>query len=209
MDEILNYLTWSDADFVEMNARLFDFQEKNHAFWDSAERDVIEKYLTRCKQLEVVIHALPIGDIMRGNFRQNWRNLLTALNFIEGLRNDYEPMPLIDKDAPFVVQDHTVEKCDGSWASQLQYYDEIPIKQAIREGKAIYQWGSGMSYLETVMPALKKVSEDCAEYSRIDKADKVEMKVSEFLEKRNTVSLTALLLGDIKKTGKLVLLPDE
>lgn len=208
MEEILRYVTWEDADFVEMNVRLFDFQENNYAFWDFAERDVIEKYLSRCKQLEPEINNFPIGDIMRTNFRLNWRNLLTALDFVEGLRNEYEPLPLNDKDAPR-VRDHTVQPCDGSWESQPRYYDEIPIKQAIREGKVIPQWGSAMKYLERVMPALQKVSDDCAEYSRIEKADRVEMKVSEFLEKRSGATLTALLLRDLKKTDKLVLLPDE
>ena len=150
MEEILNYVRWVDADFVEMNARLFDFQENNYKFWDLAERDVIEKYLMRCKQLEPVLNQLPIGEIMKANFRLNWSNLLTALGFIERLRNQYEPLPIIDKNAPSVLRDARdvcVDKCDGSWESQKQYYDEIPIKQAIREGKGFL--GSSGSSLST------------------------------------------------------------
>lgn len=210
MEQIFAYIPWADDDFKEMNARLFDFQENNYAFWDFAEMDVIEKYLARCKQLEPKLREFAIGETLKHNFYLNWKNLLTALDFVVGLRNDYEPMPAVaPSDRPPVARDHTIDPCDGSFASQPRYYDEIPIKRAIRENRAIYQWGTAMKYLDKVMPALEAVSADFAACAKIQKSDRVEMKVSDFLRKRGEQTLESLMLADIKRTDKLVLLADD
>ena len=208
MEQVCAYCNWETDDFVEMNFRLFDKQENNYEFWDNAERDVLENYLARCRQLEKALHEFPIDGSMKHNFYLNWQNVITAWNFIEELRNTYEPLPLPLASHELVV-DHTVEKCNGTWEEQPRYWDERPIKEALAKGKAIYQWGSGMHYLDKLLPALEFVSRDFRDCAWFQSGEKVSMTVSEFFKRRQERTLSALLLGDLKKSSRLELLPDN
>lgn len=206
MEKILAFCRWDTNDFKEMNFRLFDSQENNYAFWDSAERDVLDQYWERCMQLKDSLHLFSLTDDMKQNFQLNWSNLITALNFIEELRNRYEPLPLVSNTG--VIQDHTIEKCRGI-QDQPRYYDERPIKAAIRANKVIYQWGSCMNYLEKVLPALCSVSRDMQNCSQLQNNQEVStMSVSEYLKRRQEPTMYALLLKDFAHAGKLILLQD-
>jgi len=197
----MEIVPWAGDDqqyFFDVNYRLLSAPETNFSHWDYIEKQEIETYLIRCKQLEGTPWLPPA-------FMENWKNLLKARDFCDELRQKHEPMPPeIDypkKEFPIGVDpfyDHRQLKTR-------------PLKQAIREGKTINPWGSMMNESKTIIETCERCIADLDRCIQIkdENAPPVRMSVSEYKEARSRNDLFSFVLQEYNKTERLELYIDE
>lgn len=190
---------WSSSDkdwFVDMNRRLISPPETNYMHWDYIEKQEIEYFLSRCKQLEEC-------KFMPPDFKVNWKNLITALDFCDELRSRWEPIPM-----PPTYQKRSFP--DGV----TPYYDprqneERSLKRAVREGKVFDPWGSKIGdkgILKTLKFCIKDL-DSCIELQDESKTP-VKMTVKEYMDHRKQEhTLFAHHLQKFNKTERLELNP--
>lgn len=183
--------------FFDVNFRLMSKPETNFQHWDYIEKDEIETYLIRCKQLE--------GEkFLPSYFMENWKNLMKAHEFCEVLRQRFEPMP---PDIDYPKKDLPVGVDPYYHPGQLK---TRPLKQAIREGKVIEPWGT-MFGNERIIETCKRCIADLDLCIKIkdETQPPVTLTVAEYKRKRAENTLFSLVLKEYNQTDRLDLVMGE
>ena len=178
--------------FFDMNLRLMSKPETNFQHWDFIEKNEIETYLVRCKQIEG-------QEFLPRYFMENWTNLLKAREHCEVLRSRFKPiLPDIDypkKDFPLGVDPFY-------HPGQLK---TRPIKQAIREGKIIEPRGTFIGNSEKIIETCESCAADLDLCIQIKDETRppVTLTVSEYKKKRGENTLFSHVLKEFNKTSRL------
>lgn len=178
--------------FFNVNFRLMAKPETNFQHWDYIEKDELERYLVRCKQLEGE-EFLPL------HFFDNWKNLIKAHEFCDVLRQRHEPMPA---EIDYPRREFPIGVDPYYHPGQLK---TRPLKQAIREGKVFDARGTFFGNSEKIIDTCKRCIEDldlCIQMKDETKPA-ITLTVTEYQKKRKENTLFSHVLKEYNQTDRL------